>query len=483
MRPLPHMPLHHFTNNMFKYPLVALIGRTNVGKSTLFNRLTGKRTALVSETAGTTRDVRFGECDWRGQKLMLADTAGLNVESIEAIDVESIKKAKEAIIEADVVLLIVDGKEGLVPEDLEYARMLRQSGKPVILVVNKIDSKKYFVNTDEFGNLGFKETIGLSSRTGSGTGDLLDMIFEKTKDLAPKELLETTEEDSEKPAEKEVGPLRISLIGRPNVGKSSLFNKIIGQERAIVSPVAHTTRESQDMEMLYESEGEKHRLIFVDTAGLVQHRKIKDKLKGMSIEQSLDSIDNCDLVLFIIAADEEITGEDRRIASEILERGRSLIFVINKWDLVPGKTTKSDKNYTEFLYAHFPFLTWAPIIFVSAKTGHKLSRLMEEILVIDKNQNIEISQKDLDKLLEHIMKKRTPDRTTKDKSIHGAFIHKIKQTGRKPLRFEITADHTENLGYPYVRFIQHQIREHFNLAGTGIIMNVEERHKKKHHQS
>lgn len=466
---------------MFKYPLIALIGRTNVGKSTLFNRLTGKRTALVSETAGTTRDVRFGECDWRGQKLMLADTAGLNVESVETIDIESIKKAKEAIQEADVVILLVDGREGLLPEDREYAKMLRQSGKPVILVVNKIDSKKYFVNTDEFGNLGFKDMIGLSSRTGSGTGDLLDMIFAKTKGFVPKEIIETEEESEIK--KEEVSPLRISLIGRPNVGKSSLFNKIIGQERAIVSPVAHTTRESQDMEMIYESEGEKHRLIFVDTAGLVQHRKIKDKLKSMSIEQSLDSIDNCDLVLFVIAADEEITGEDRRIASEILERGRSLIFVINKWDLVPGKTTKSDKNYTDFLYSHFPFLTWAPIIFTSAKTGHKLSRLMEEILIIDKNQNIEISQKELDKLLEHIMKKRTPDRTTKDKSIHGAFIHKIKQTGRKPLRFEIIADHTENLGYPYVRFIQHQIREKFNLKGTGIIMNVEERHKKKHHQS
>ena len=269
---------------MFKYPLVALIGRTNVGKSTLFNRLTGKRTALVSEKAGTTRDVRFGECDWRGQKLMLADTAGLNVESIEAIDVESIKKAKEAIREADAVLLIVDGREGLLPEDREYAKMLRQSGKPVILVVNKIDSKKYFVNTDEFGNLGFKDMIGLSSRTGSGTGDLLDMILGKTAGFEPKDIIETDEE-SEKKEKEEISPLRISLIGRPNVGKSSLFNKIIGQERAIVSPVAHTTRESQDMEMLYESEGEKHQLIFVDTAGLVQHRKIKDKLKGMSIEQ------------------------------------------------------------------------------------------------------------------------------------------------------------------------------------------------------
>jgi len=458
---------------MFKYPLVALIGRTNVGKSTLFNRLTGKRTALVSTEAGTTRDVRFGECEWDRSTFIIADTAGLNVESVEAIDIESVKKAKETIAEADVLILVVDGREGLMPEDREYARLLRQSGKPVIVAVNKIDSKKYFLNTDEFGNLGFEDMIGISSRTGSGTGDLLDIVGQKTKSLPPREILAPSADQ----------PIRISLIGRPNVGKSSLFNRIIGQERAIVSPVAHTTRESQDMELLYESKGVKHPLIFVDTAGLVQRRKIKSDLKEMSIDQSLQSIDNSDLVLFIIAADEEITGEDKRIASEILERGKSLIFVINKWDLVPGKTTKSDKNYTDFFYAHFPFLTWAPIIFVSAKTGHKLDRLMDTILTIEHNQHREFSEADLHRLLEKILKHRAPDKTTKDRSIHGAFIHKIRQTGSHPLRFEITADHTENLGYPYVRFIKNEIRKEFDLLGTGIIMNVEERHKKKHHQS
>jgi len=457
---------------MFKYPLVTLIGRTNVGKSTLFNRLTEKRTALVSTVAGTTRDVRFGECRWSGRMFVIADTAGLNVQSVHEIDIESVKKAKEAIAEADLVLLVVDGKEGLLPEDREYAKILRKSGKPVIIAVNKIDSKKLFRNADEFNDMGFSDTIPFSARTGSGTGDLLDIVLEKLKDVPDKTIDESAD----------TSPIRISLIGKPNVGKSSLFNKLIGQERAIVSPVAHTTRESQDLEIIYESNGIKHPMIFVDTAGLIQHRKIKDDLKEMSIDQSLASIDSSDLVLFLIAADEEITSEDKRITSEILERGKSLIFVVNKWDMVPDKTTKSDKDYTEFLYNHFPFLTWAPIIFVSAKTGFKINRLLEEILVIDKNQNIELDPKELTKLLEHTIKKRPPSKSRKEHK-KGAFIHSIKQTGRKPLRFEVTADNTENLGYPYVRFIMNEIRKKFKLTGTGIIMNVEERHKKKHYQT
>ncbi|KKR07653.1 MAG: GTPase Der [Parcubacteria group bacterium GW2011_GWC2_39_14] len=452
--------MRHIIEN---YPLVALVGRTNVGKSTIFNRLIGDKKALVSSIAGTTRDQRVGICSWQNRNIQLCDTAGLDISMEEEIDRQSIKKAGEMAQKAELVLLVVDVRHGLLPQDREYAQKLKKWKKKVFLVVNKVDSNKQLSDVNDFYRLGFKDVFVISAKTGAGTGDLLDAVtaqFSKT-------------EMDEKPVNETIKEIKIAIIGKPNVGKSSLINKIIGEERAIVSSVAHTTRDSQDLKIEYADEkNEIYYLTFIDTAGIVKHRKITDKLKEQSIEQSFEMIRNSDIVFLVLDGSDEITVQDKTLAGEILENNKSLIFVINKWDLLPEKDTHSDKTYIEFLHGHFPYLTWAPIIFVSAKTGFKIDRLVKIVLEIYHNQNKVISDDSVNELLTKALHKQMP-RVAKGVAI--PVIDTLKQVKTNPQTFEITAKNTQSIHFSYRRFIQNQLREKYKLAGCGIRIRLEER--------
>ena len=439
------------------YPLVTIIGRTNVGKSTIFNRLTENKKAIVSAIPGTTRDQRFGTCFWQGRNVLLSDTAGLDVESDEEIDIKSIKKAEEAAEKTDLILFVVDVRAGILPQDKKYAKMIKATKKPVIVVVNKVDSNSRLDEVNEFYKLGFKKVFAISAKTGAGTGDLLDGVKGEVKDIPEKEKnIEISPENE----------IRIAIIGKPNVGKSSLINKIIGEERAIVSSIPHTTRDSQDITIEYKSDkGMKYYLTFIDTAGIIKKRKINDKLQEQSIDQSLEMIRKSNLVLLVIDAGQDITMQDKNLAREILENNKSLIFVVNKWDLVPEKTTHSDKEYTQFLKKHFPYLTWAPVVFTSAKTGFKVERLINVATEIYHNQYKQIPQSELNEFLKYIVKKQSPKKT---KGTKPPFIHEIRQVGTNPLTFELIAEDAENIHFSYRRFIQNQLRKRYDFMGCGI---------------
>ena len=503
-------------------PLVAIIGRTNVGKSTLFNRLVGDRRALVSSIAGTTRDSRRGQCDWAGTKFTVVDTAGLDVTGTETIDQESIKMAQRSIVDANLVILLVDGRAGFTTVDKEYAKMVLRAKKTAILAINKVDSFKQLHLANDFYKSGIKNIEIVSAKNGSGTGDLLDAIM-RLLDLQP----------SAEPDEVDLPPsmsndIRVAIIGKPNVGKSSLFNKIIGEERSIVSPIPHTTRDSQDVTIEYakregkeakkhrsieatkqeikktkeqavakeqtpaeeqlaksddgnqllaktesdiETDRQNYRLTFIDTAGLIKQRKINDKMHEISMAQSHDSMKKADVVLLVIDATENVTQQDKHLAQEILDSNRSIIFVINKWDEVDDKDNESDQKYIEYLHRSFPFLTWAPVIFVSALTGFKVSRLIDTVIEVAESQRRKFTEADLKYFLHKIIRKKSPPRK---QGLRPPYIHSISQLPRRSLVFVITANETDQLVVPYLHFIGNALREEFKLWGCGIRLILEE---------
>jgi len=451
--------MRHIIEN---YPLITLVGRTNVGKSTLFNRLVEDKKALVSSIPGTTRDQRVGICNWQNRNIQVCDTAGLDVSLEAEIDKQSVKKAEDMARKAEIVLLVVDIKDGLLPQDKEYAQKLKKWGKKVYLVVNKVDSKKQLAEVNDFYRLGFKDLFVISSKTGAGVGDLLDAVTTNFK----------SKQTKEKNVAQKTNEIKIAIVGKPNVGKSSLINKIVGEERAIVSSIPHTTRDSQDITVEHtDDKGQEYNLTFIDTAGIIKQRKINDKLKEQSIEQSYEMIRRSDLVLLVLDGASEVTVQDKSLAGEILENNKSLIFVINKWDLIPEKDTHSDKKYIDFLHKHFPYLTWAPVIFVSAKTGFKVDRLVKIVTEIYRNQNLTIPQKSVNELLKKILRKQTP------KVAMGALLPKIyslEQIKTNPQTFLLAAKNTKNIHFSYRRFIQNQIREKYKLAGCGIKIKLEE---------
>jgi len=454
------------------YPVVVMIGRTNVGKSTIFNRLTENKKAIVSNIAGTTRDRRYGECLWQGQTITLVDTAGLDISSEEAIDKESVKHSLQALKEADLVLFVVNGQEPFTTQDREYNKILQKSHKPTLLVINKVDAKRQRDNIADFYKLGYKEIYPISAKNGSGTGDLLDAIYESLDRTNPG-TTQTMDEQKE-------NHIRITLLGKPNVGKSSLINKILGEERAIVSSLPHTTRDSQDISVEYDTGEEKYLLTFVDTAGMIKNRKIQNKLQELSIARSIENLKKSDLVLLLIDAGEPISVQDKNISREILENDKSVIFVVNKWDLVDDKDIHSDKKFTNFIFQHFPYLTWAPVVFISALTGAKITRLLDVIIEIYKSQYQNVSESQLNKFLKYIVRHQAP---RKAKGMKKPYIHEIKQTSKNPLSFEVIGDLAENIHFSYQRYIENELRKRFHYDGCGIRIHFQEREHKKSHQT
>jgi len=449
-------------------PLVAIIGRVNVGKSTLFNKLIEKQKALVSKVAGTTRDLNFGVCEWQGRSFQVADTGGvfetkLRKDKEGTIEYETEKKAREVLDKADLVLFLVDAKDGILKDDRLIGQVIKKSGKPWVLVANKIDKTKS-VTPALFKKLGMGEVIGIAAASGVGIGDLLDSVVKILKIRKRKSVKETKK-------------IHVAIIGKPNVGKSSLLNSILGEDKVIVSATPHTTREPQDT--LLEFRGET--LELMDTAGIRRKSKVQAKsLESAGISMSIKALKKSDIALFVLDIAENLTAQDAQLAGLIIQSGVSVIFVANKYDLL-----EIDKNTTKelsgYIYKYFPFLTWAPIIFISAKSGRNVQKILPLILEIKSAREKQIEEKELNEFLHYLMKKMPPPRQSKTthritlgskKKKSRAYISKIIQVDAPRPIFELQVTNITKIPESYLRYLENNIHKRFGFDGTPITIRV-----------
>ncbi len=441
-------------------PVIAIIGRTNVGKSTLFNRLVERQAALTSKEAGTTRDRKDGWCLWRGRVVRVVDTGGLDINPNDEIERNIIEQGELAIKNADVVLFIVDLKTGLLPQEQDLARKLRNAKKPVILVGNKAEGPNSLrIAADpawrRFG-LGAPEPI--SALRGTGVGDMLDLVWAKLKTVG-KDPIELSE----------VRPTRVAVVGKPNVGKSSILNAIMGENRFIVSAIAHTTREPNDVLVEW---GEKD-YILVDTAGLLKQAKMErhGKLMATGAEKTERTLRDADVALFVIDATLPIGTQERMIAGMVKGAGLGAIVVVNKWDLVPDKSPSTMTRYRNYLQANLPFLTWAPIMFVSAKTNKRIPNIFETVDLVQMHRFTELPETEVDAFWQAAVRKHLPSR---HKGPTPPKIMGMTQTGIAPPTFHLTikAKREDVLHPSYLRFLENRLRERFELEGTPVVINV-----------
>lgn len=433
-------------------PIVAIVGRPNVGKSTLFNKLIGRRLSIVDDTPGVTRDRIYGDCEWLGHKMMLVDTGGIEPESNDTILRQMRVQAQLAIDTAEVIVLVTDLKSGVVATDSDVAAMLQKSGKPIVLCVNKCDKiGEVPAEFYEFYNLGLGDPIAVSSVHGHGTGDLLDEVIKYLPETAD-------DEDDDR--------INVAIIGKPNVGKSSLVNRISGQERAIVSDIAGTTRDAIDTAV----DNEHGSFNFIDTAGLRRKSKVSDAIEKFSVLRSQMAIDRADVCVIMIDAVEGFTEQDSKVAGLALEAGRGCIIAVNKWDAVE-KTGKTMDAYRKDLMNDFAFMSYAPIIFISAKTGQRIERLYELIKYVHEQNNMRISTGMLNKLLADATARVQPP-SDKGRRLR---IYYITQASTCPPTFVCFCNKSDLFHYSYQRYIENQIRSTFGLEGTPIRMVIRER--------
>lgn len=439
-------------------PIIAVVGRPNVGKSTLFNKLVGQRVAIVEDTPGVTRDRIYADCEWRGKSFTIVDTGGIEPASDDIILSQMRRQAELAIRSADVTILVVDVKSGMTATDQEVADMLRKSGKPVIVCVNKCDGigdlpDDYY----EFYNLGLGELIPVSSVHGHGTGDLLDAAFEYI--------------NFEEEEETEEGVIKVAVIGKPNVGKSSLINYISGEERLIVSDIAGTTRDSTDTVI----ENETGKYIFIDTAGLRKKSKILDAIEHYSVLRSLMAVDRADVCVIVIDATVGFTEQDSKVSGYAHEQGKACIIAVNKWDAVEEKTGHTMKEFTDSLKKDFSFMSYVPFIFISAKTGQRVNNLFPMIRDVYQQNSIRITTGVLNDLLGYITARVQPP-SDKGKRLK---IYYMTQASTNPPTFVIFCNDHELFHFSYQRYIENQIRENFGLQGTPVKLIIRERGKDK----
>ena len=431
-----------------KLPIVSLVGRPNVGKSTIFNRIVGKRVSIIEDTPGVTRDRIYSEVNYNGYRFNLIDTGGIDVSS-ELFNDEIKVQAEIAIEKSDVVLFIVDGKEGLTHNDLVVRDLLRKSNKRVIVVINKIDSKESKLHEYDFYELGFDEYFSVSGEHNIGFVELMDSI---TRDFNKKE---EEEEDTR---------LKISVIGRPNVGKSSLVNALLNEERVIVSNTAGTTRDAIDTVFNYE----KQEFVLIDTAGMRKKGKVFEAVEKYSLLRSLTAIDRSDIALLVINAEEGIIAHDKHIAEYALERGKGLIIVVNKWDAVENKDIK---EYTKLVRSEFQFLTDYPVVFLSALTKKRIHTLMPEVLKVSENITREIKTSVLNEVIEEAYHLNLPP-TYKSKRLK---IYFVNQSGTKPPKFTFHVNNKGLIHFSYERYLENKIRENFDFEGTPIVLQFKNR--------
>ena len=434
-------------------PVVAIVGRPNVGKSTLFNKLVGARLSIVDDKPGVTRDRIYGDCEWLGHRFLLVDTGGIEPRADDVILSQMRAQANIAISTADVIVLVTDLRSGVVATDQDVANMLQKSGKPVILCVNKCDSvgapdPEFY----EFYNLGMGDPIAVSAVHGHGTGDLLDAVIA----YFPPESEEEEEDDT----------IKVAVIGKPNVGKSSLINRISGQERAIVSDIAGTTRDATDTRI----ENQYGKFTFIDTAGIRRKSKVTDAIEKYSIIRARTAVERANVCVIMIDATEGFTEQDSKVAGIALDQGKGCIVVVNKWDAVE-KDGNTMREYKEKLAVDFAFMKFAPFVFISAKTGQRVDRLFEQIAYVYAQSTMRISTGKLNEILGAATARVQPP-TDKGKRLK---IYYMTQASVCPPTFVFFVNNAQLFHFSYQRYLENQIREVFGLEGTPVRFIIRER--------
>ncbi len=437
-------------------PIVAVVGRPNVGKSTLFNALAGERISIVKDTPGVTRDRIYADASWLDRSFTLIDTGGIEPESKDIILSQMREQAQIAIDTADVIIFMTDVRQGLADADAKVADMLRRSKKPVVLVVNKVDSfEKYMPDVYEFYNLGIGEPIPISSAGKLGIGDMLDEVL--------KHFPEKTE------GEQEDGRTKVAIVGKPNVGKSSLINHLIGEDRVIVSEIAGTTRDAVDTEVTWEG----REYIFIDTAGLRRKSKIKEELERFSIIRAVTAVERADVVILMIDATEGVTEQDAKIAGIAHERGKGIIIAVNKWDAIE-KDDKTMYKHTDRIRQVLSFMPYAEILFISAKTGQRTSRIFDMVDVVLENNSMRIATGVLNEIMSEAVAMQQPP-SDKGKRLK---LYYITQVAVKPPTFVIFVNDKELMHFSYTRYLENRIREAFGFRGTSLKFFIRERREK-----
>ena len=448
-------------------PLVAIVGRPNVGKSTLFNRITGERRAITGDEPGITRDRIYGEASWNGRRFAIVDTGGIVPDDDAVIPANILKQAGAAIEEAQALVWVVDARKGITPLDEELARLLRTTGKRVLVAANKADAQRLEVDAGEFYRFGFDEVIPVSAETGNGVGDLLDIVVENFHAAAP-------EEDDESDAQPR--ELRLAIVGRPNVGKSSLLNRLLGEERVIVSPVAGTTRDAVDT--LLEVEGQRFRVI--DTAGIRRKGMTEQVAEKLSVMMARRSLERADVAIVVVDASEGVAALDANIAGYAHDAGCSIILAVNKWDAVPDKETGTVSAFERDLRDKMKFLEWAPVVTISALTGQRVERILPLALRANEARNRRIQTSQLNAFFErNVSQPRGGSAPAPVKGgVSRLHVQYMTQVGVRPPRFVVfTAGGRPGLHFSYERYLQNRLREEFDFFATPI--RIVERHKRK----
>ena len=434
-------------------PVVAIVGRPNVGKSTLFNALAGEKISIVKDTPGVTRDRIYADVTWLDKTFTMIDTGGIEPDSGDIILSQMREQAQIAIDTADVIIFITDVRQGLVDADQKVADMLRRSKKPIILAVNKVDDfKKYMPDVYEFYNLGIGDPVPVSAASRLGIGDLLDEVAKHFT----QEMLEEAEDDRP----------RIAIVGKPNVGKSSLINKLTGENRVIVSDIAGTTRDAIDTDIKYNG----REYVFIDTAGLRRKNKIKEELERYSIIRAVTAVERADVVIIVIDATEGVTEQDAKIAGIAHERGKGIIIAVNKWDAIE-KDDKTIYKHTEKIRQILSFMPYAEILFISAKTGQRTGRIFETIDVVLENNSMRVATGVLNEIMAEAVAMQQPP-TDKGKRLK---LYYITQAAVKPPTFVIFVNDKNLMHFSYTRYLENKIREAFGFKGTSLKFIIRER--------
>ncbi|NLK73998.1 MAG: ribosome biogenesis GTPase Der [Clostridiales bacterium] len=437
-------------------PIVAIIGRPNVGKSTLFNALAGERISIVKDYPGVTRDRIYADVTWLDKQFTMIDTGGIEPDSKDEMLSYMRMQAEIAINSADVIIFLVDVRQGLVDQDFKVADMLRRSAKPVVLAVNKVDNfEKLMPDVYEFYNLGIGDPIPVSSASKLGFGDLLDEVVKHFTSG------NTQEEEDERP--------KIAIIGKPNVGKSSIINKLLGEDRVIVSNIPGTTRDAVDTPIRRNGKD----YILIDTAGLRRKSKIKEELERFSIIRTVTAVERCDVAVLVIDATEGVTEQDAKIVGIAHDRGKGIVIAVNKWDLIE-KDNNTVKEFQHKIKEVLSFMPYAEILFISAETGQRLHRLFEIIEVVIQNQNLRISTGVLNEILTEATTLQQPP-SDKGKRLR---IYYMTQVAVKPPTFVVFVNDKELMHYSYTRYIENKIREAFGFSGTSLKFIIRERKEK-----
>ena len=438
-------------------PIVAIVGRPNVGKSTLFNVLAGDTISIVKDTPGVTRDRIYADCTWLDMNFTLIDTGGIEPDSRDVILSQMREQAEIAISTADVIIFIVDVRQGLVDADSKVADMLRRSKKPVVLAVNKVDSFAKFGNdVYEFYNLGIGEPIPISAASRLGLGELLDAVSSHF------DASQLEEEDDDRP--------RIAIVGKPNVGKSSIINKLTGENRVIVSDVAGTTRDAVDTTIVHGGQ----EYVFIDTAGLRRKNKIKEELERYSIIRTVSAVERADIVVLVIDATEGVTEQDAKIAGIAHDRGKGMIIAVNKWDALE-KNDKTIYEFTRKIRETLAYMPYAETVFISAKTGQRLNKLYEMIDAVREHQNLRVATGVLNEIMTEAVALQQPP-SDKGKRLK---LYYITQVAVKPPTFVIFVNDKELMHFSYTRYIENKIREAFGFRGTSLRFIIRERSGKE----